>query len=66
MAKSKYECYNCGKKFKAQYELLLHYDFHKGEPVVREVGCFCARDYDVRSGVCLHCGYVHSQGWALV
>jgi len=61
----KYECYNCGKKFEKQYQLLLHYDFHKGEPTVRPTGCVCAGTWDVRAGKCLECGRVYTQGWAL-
>jgi DNA-directed RNA polymerase subunit N (RpoN/RPB10) len=62
----KYNCYNCGKKYAKQYELMLHLDFHKGEPVVREHGCYCGASYDIRLGKCLECGHVHSTGWALV
>ena len=67
MARKKiYECFNCGKTFEAQYQLLMHYDFHKGEPTVRAAGCMrCAQDYDVRCGKCLKCGYVHSAGWVV-
>jgi hypothetical protein len=65
MAKKIHKCWNCGKTFKEFYQYLLHADFHKGEPMVREAGCFCAQDYDVRSGKCLHCGHVHSEGWAI-
>jgi len=61
----KYKCFDCGKRFAKQYEVMLHADFHKGEPIVRALGCVCAQDYDVRSGKCEHCGYVHSQGWGL-
>lgn len=61
----KYECFNCGKKFAKQYELFLHYDFHKGEPIVNAAGCTCGKDYDIRSGNCLHCGTTHSTGWAV-
>jgi len=62
---TKYECFNCGKKFAKQYEMLLHYDFHKGEPVIRAAGCFCGGEYDVRLGKCLECGVIHSAGWVV-
>lgn len=65
MAKKTYTCFNCGKVFARSYELMLHYDFHRGEPVVREAGCVCAQDYDVRCGFCLNCGYIHSTGWII-
>lgn len=65
MAKKIHKCENCGKVFAEKYQLLLHYDFHKGEPVVREVGCWCGASYDVRVGKCQECGHVHSKGWAL-
>jgi len=65
MAKKMHTCFNCGKTFAQQYQLLLHYDFHKGEPVVRQAGCLCGADYDIRCGKCLECGHVHSAGWVV-
>jgi ribosomal protein L37E len=64
--KDKYKCFDCGKSFPESYLMLLHYDFHRGEPTVREAGCFCAQTYDVRVGTCAHCGYKHSNGWRVV
>ena len=61
----KYECYNCGKTFAKHYQLLLHYDFHKGEPTVRPSGCFCASTWDVRAGKCFDCGQIYTEGWVL-
>ena len=61
----KYKCFNCGKAFAKQYEMLLHYDFHKGEPVIRETGCICGAGYDIRAGKCFDCGYIHSTGWVV-
>jgi hypothetical protein len=61
----KYKCFNCGKTFEKQYQMLLHYDFHLGEPVVRQAGCNCGQDYDVRAGKCFSCGTVHSTGWVV-
>jgi ribosomal protein L37E len=66
MAKPKHECENCGKTFAEKYKLLLHYDFHRGEPVVREMGCGCGDMYDVRMGYCGNCGFVHSTGWRVI
>jgi ribosomal protein L37E len=66
MAKKIYKCWDCGKVFNESYKLLLHYDFHRGEPTVREAGCVCGKDYDVRRGSCLHCGFVHSTGWRVI
>jgi ribosomal protein L37E len=66
MAKQKYLCEDCGKRFEKQYQIMLHADFHKGEPIVREVGCICGNFYDVRRGSCQHCGYVHSTGWRVI
>lgn len=66
MAKKNYKCFDCGATFTEQYRLLLHYDLHKGEPVVREAGCFCGDNYDIRMGYCQACGYVHSTGWRVV
>jgi DNA-directed RNA polymerase subunit N (RpoN/RPB10) len=65
MARKNYKCFNCGKLFEKQYQMLLHYDFHKGETVVREAGCVCGAGYDVRCGKCLECGAVYSAGWVL-
>jgi len=65
-AKYKYKCADCGKSFERQYQLMVHADFHAGEPVVREAGCFCANYYDIRRGSCTHCGYVHSTGWVVI
>jgi len=61
--KMKYKCFNCGKSFKAQYELLLHYDFHAGEPTVRGMGCVCGEIYDIRAGECFLCGKVYESEW---
>ena len=59
------QCFHCGKTFSATYQLHLHYDFHKGEPEVREAGCFCGQDYDIRNGKCASCGHIHSAGWVV-
>lgn len=66
MAIKKYVCDNCGKSFDKQYQIMLHADFHAGEPMVREAGCVCGQTYDVRRGSCLNCGYVHSTGWIVI
>ena len=66
MAKKKYACENCGKAFEQRYLLMLHYDFHAGEPVVRDLGCVCGNVYDVRRGSCHHCGHIHSTGWRVI
>jgi DNA-directed RNA polymerase subunit RPC12/RpoP len=66
MAKKIYTCEDCGKTFPAQFQLMLHADFHKGEPVVREKGCFCANYWDIRRGSCHHCGYIHTNGWRVI
>jgi len=66
MAKKVYVCADCGKQFVKLYESMLHVDFHRGEPVVREMGCVCGQYYDVRRGSCIHCGYVHSTGWRVI
>jgi len=59
----KYKCPNCAKRFAKQYELLLHYGFHAGEPVVRENGCACGEMYDIRSGKCFACDRVYQSDW---
>ena len=64
--KQKYKCWDCGKSFPESYLMMLHYDFHKGEPTVREAGCFCGQYYDVRIGYCLHCGHRFTDGWRVV
>ena len=68
MAKKRIQkCWNCGKIFAESYQLLLHYDFHKGEPVIRAMACGnCAQDADIRSGVCNACGYVFASGWRVI
>lgn len=66
MAKKDYKCHDCGKSFAQQYLLMLHNEFHLGEPVVRDMGCFCGQYYDVRRGSCVHCGYIHSTGWRVI
>jgi ribosomal protein L37E len=66
MAKKIYTCEDCGKQFAQQYQIMLHADFHLGEPVVRGMGCVCGQYYDVRRGSCTHCGYVHSTGWRVI
>jgi hypothetical protein len=66
MAKKSYKCDNCGKTFAQQYLLMLHNDFHAGEPVVREAGCFCGQYYDIRRGSCTNCGYIHATGWRVI
>jgi ribosomal protein L37E len=66
MAKKLHQCENCGKSFPEKYLLMVHYDFHQGEPVVRDAGCFCGGMYDVRMGYCRECGYVHSTGWRVI
>lgn len=60
-----YQCYDCGYFFATKVDSMLHADFHRGEPTVREVGCICGEMYDVRMGYCVHCNRVHSAGWAL-
>lgn len=64
--KMKYQCEDCGARFERQYQIMLHADFHAGEPVVRSMGCVCGQYYDVRRGSCTHCGYVHSTGWRVI
>lgn len=66
MPKQKYSCEDCGKRFEKQYQLMLHADFHAGEPVVRELGCVCGNFYDPRRGSCHHCGWIHSTGWRVI
>jgi len=67
MAKKRVQkCWDCGKIFAESYQLLLHYEFHRGEPVVRQAGCFCGQDYDIRRGSCISCGFVHSTGWRVI
>ena len=62
---NKYKCFDCGASFPKQYQIMLHVEFHRGEPTVRPAGCFCGGTYDVRAGNCFECGYVHSNGWVL-
>lgn len=61
----KFKCPNCAKRFEKQYELLLHYHFHAGEPVVRENGCVCGEMYDIRSGKCFSCNRVYQSEWVI-
>ena len=66
MAKKNYKCFHCGKDFNEQYKLLLHYDFHLGEPIVRPVACKdCLGEVDVRSGCCADCKRVYFPGWVI-
>lgn len=66
MPKKIYTCDDCGKTFAKLHEIMLHADFHAGEPVVRDMGCVCGNYYDVRRGSCHHCGYIHSTGWRVI
>ena len=67
MAKKTYKCFNCGVSFNEQYKLLLHYDFHLGEPTVRPIACKeCLGEVDIRSGFCADCKKVYNSGWALI
>ena len=59
------QCYDCGYFFTTKVEYMLHCEFHRGEPTVREVGCTCGEMYDVRMGYCTYCNRIHSAGWAL-
>jgi GT2 family glycosyltransferase len=58
--------YNFAIEQGAEVVIMLHADFHKGEPVVREKGCFCANMWDIRRGSCHHCGYIHTNGWRVI